>query len=212
MKNVSFKSVPIEYHIKTTSDWTTFQIVEGGFWNDVKVECLKGEDKLTRDIVYSNKRIEIHKKALDNSLVEARVTCKLSIYEDYLLSNIRYLIEKGDIESTTVRTLFKGKEVYRLENSGKVQYSPPQNPKFFSVPVAKHPPTEPLTKRFLTFFKIVGLIAFGYLGILIVSLVYCYGLALDFTDLARSNPYVFIVGGAMLGGTLVGIGLKRNWM
>lgn len=208
----SFKSIPIQYHIRTTSDWTTFQIVEGGFWSDIKVECLKGENTLTQEITFSNKRIEIHKKPRDESLVEARVNCKLNIYEDYLLSEIRYLNEKGDIEGTIVRALFKGKEVYRLENIGKEAGSSPQNPKFFSVPVAKHPPTEPFTNRLLRFFKIVGLFVSGYLGILIVSLAYCYWLTLDFSEFARSNPHVVISGGAALSIALIYIGLKENWI
>jgi hypothetical protein len=210
MEKASFKSVQVQYDIRTTSDWTVFQITEGGYWSDIKIECLEGKDKLAGDIVHSDKRIEIRKNPMDRSLVDVKVTCKLNIYEDYLSSEIRYLIEKGDIESTLVRLLFKGREVYRLSNHG-VSHSP-RNPQSSAVPVAEHPPTESLSRRLLTLFKVAGLIVSGYLGILIASLVYSYGLALDFFDLARSNPYVFIVGGAILSGTLVAVGLKRNWI
>jgi hypothetical protein len=202
-----FRTISIQYHIKTTSDWTVFQIVEGGFWSNIVVEYIKGKDKLTQDIVYSDKRIEIHKKAFDDSPVEIKVTCKLNIYEDYLNSAVHYTIEKGNIESTVVRVLFKGKEIDRFLN--QPPGSPPKNPKSFLTLVAKHPPTGLFTKA-LTFFKILGLFAFGYLVILIMSLVYCYGFALDFSEFARSNPYLFIVGGAAVGGTIVGIELKRK--
>lgn len=196
----------------TTSDWTIFQIVEGGFWSDIKVGCLKGEDRLTQEITFSDKRIEIRKKPQDVGLVEAIVTCKLNIYEDYLLSEIRYLIEKGDFKGTIVRALFKGKEVYRMPNHGKAPGSSPRNPKYFSVAVAKHPPTESLTNRLLRFSKIVGLFVSGYLVILTVSFLYCSWLELDFLEFARSNPYIVIFGGAALFPALIGVGLKQNWI
>lgn len=205
-----FKSLLTQYHIVTTSDWTVFQILEGGFWGDVKSECLKGEDKLTQDIVYSNKRIEIKKQQFDSSLVEAKITCKLNIYQDYLTSNIHYLIEKGNIGSTKVRVLHKGREVARMENRGTVPNNP-KNPRTFNVPVKETPPTEPLN-MFIIGLKIVGLIGSGYLGILLASLFYCIFLTLDFVEFARLNPYILIVGGAILGGTLIGVGLKCNWI
>lgn len=205
-----FKSVPIQYHIVTTSDWTVFQILEGGFWSDVKSECLKGEDRLTQDVVYSDRRVEIRKRQFDKRLVEVRITCKLNIYKDYLSSNIRYLVEKGNIGLTRVRVLHKEMEVDRMENRGKVPNNP-KNPRTFAVPVNKTPPTEPVN-TFMMSLKIVGLIGFGYLGILLASLFYCLFLNLDFVEFARLNPYIVIVGGAILGTTLIGIGLKRNWV
>jgi len=60
--------------------------------------------------------------------------------------------------------------------------------------------------------KIVGLIGFGYLGVLLASLLYCLFLSIAFVEFARLNPYIVIIGGAILSGTLIGIGLKRNWI
>ena len=205
-----FKSVPIQYYITTTSDWAVFQILEGGFWSDMKSECLKGEDRLTQDILYSDKTIEIRKRQFDRHPVEVKITCKLNIYKDYLTSNIRYLTEKGNIGLTRVRVLHKEKEVARGENRGEVPNNP-RNPRTFDVPVNKTPPTEPVNMLTMS-LKIVGLIGSGYLGILLASLFYCLLLGLDFVEFARLNPYIVIVGGAILGTTLIGIGLKRNWV
>ena len=205
-----FKSVSVQYHIVTTSDWTTFQILEGGFWSDVKWEFLKGKDAcIGQNITYSDGRIKILKHPYDRERVEVMITCKLNIYKDYLTSNIRYMVEKGDIESTTVRVLHKEVEVYRMENRGNVRNN--RNPKTFDVPVNKTPPTEPL-KMFMTGLKIVGLFVIGYLGIFLSSLVYCLFFSLDFVEVAHSNPTIFIVSGAILAGTLIGIGSKRNWI
>lgn len=210
MSQSEFKSVPVQYHIVTTSDWTVFHILEGGFWSDVKSECLKGEDRLTQDILYSDKTIEIRKRQRDKHLVEGKITCKLNIYKDYLSSNIRYMIEKGDIGLTKVRVLYKEKEVARMENRGKVPNNP-RNPRTFDVPVNKTPPPEPVNTLKVS-LRIVGLTGFAYLGILLASLFYCLFLNLDFVEFARLNPYIVIVGGALLSGTLIGIGLKRNWI
>jgi hypothetical protein len=203
-----FKSVPIQYHIVTTSDWTNFQILEGGFWSDVKSECLKGEDRLTQGVVYSDRRVEIRKRQFDKHLVEVRVTCKLNIYKDYLSSNIRYLVEKGNMGLTRVRVLHKEMEVDRMENRGTVPNNP-KNPRTFDVPVNKTPPAEPVN-TFMMSLKVVGLIGFGYLGILLASLFYCLFLNLDFVEFARLNPYVFIVGGAIFSGTFIAVASKRN--
>lgn len=203
-----FKSVPIQYHIVTTSDWTNFEILEGGFLSDIKTECTKGEDRLTQDIVYSDKTIEIRKRQFDKHLVEARISCKLNIYKDYLASDIRYLIQKGDMGLTRVRILHKDMEVARIENRGRIPNNP-QNPQIFNVSVDKTPPIEPLSKIFVS-LKVAGLIILGYFGILIASFLYCLLLNLDFTEFARLNPYVFIVGGAIFSGTFITIASKLN--
>lgn len=204
-----FRTVPIQYHIKTTSDWTTFQIVEGGFWSNIKVEYLKGKDTLYQDILHSKKRIEIHKPPYRKELVEVMVTCNLNIYEDYLLSQIHYLIKKGAIESTIVRILRKGKEIFRLPN---YETGSQENPKHFYVQVVKHSLPIPLTDRLLTFFKFMGLVALGYVVMLVLSFVYCYGFALDFAEFARSNPSVLILGGAALSAVLIDVGVRKNWV
>jgi len=53
--------VPVEYVITTTSDWTMFEIVEGGWWQDFHVECKEGNERLTREIKSDNKSIRIEK-------------------------------------------------------------------------------------------------------------------------------------------------------
>lgn len=204
-----FRTVPIQYHIKTTSDWTTFHIVEGGFWSDIKVECRKGKDALYQGILHSKKRIDIQKPPFRKELVDVMVTCNLNVYEDYLLSQIHYLIKKGSIESTIVRTLRKGKEVFRLENYEK---DSKENPKHFYVQVVTHSLPIPLTDRLLTFFKFVGLGVLGFLIILVVSFAYCYGLALDFAGFARSKPSVLILGGAALSAALIDVGVRKKWV
>jgi len=46
--SIDFVSIPVEYLVSTTSDWTTFQIVEGGWWSDMKVVCLHALTFLSR--------------------------------------------------------------------------------------------------------------------------------------------------------------------
>ena len=71
--------IPIEYHISTTSDWTKFQIAEGGWWSNREVECLKGSDRLKEAIVFDEKTIAISKAPFDKALVEVKATCTLNI-------------------------------------------------------------------------------------------------------------------------------------
>jgi hypothetical protein len=105
-------SIPIQYVIKTKSDWTRFSIVENGFsWNDIELEYLKGEDKLVQYVMFSEKVIWIKKAEWDTSLVKVRINCKLNVPEGHFDSNIRYRIEKGDLSYTNVKIFFKGKEV-----------------------------------------------------------------------------------------------------
>jgi hypothetical protein len=50
--------IPIEYIINTTSDWTIFEIVEGGWWRDIFVTLLEGSEPqaLSQDIFYNRKK------------------------------------------------------------------------------------------------------------------------------------------------------------
>ena len=146
--------IPIQYVIKTKSDWTRFSIVGDGFsWNDIELEFLKGEDKLVQDVMLSEKAILIKKARMDTSLVKVRINCKLHVQEGHFDSNIRYRIEKGDLEYTTVKIFFMGKEVNTLENNTKV-WGNPDNPKEFSVSIPKHPePKQGISSQILSWLR-----------------------------------------------------------
>lgn len=135
---MSGRSIPIsvEYYITTTSDWTTFQIMEGGWWSDLHVTCLEGRNKLAQEILYNEKTIVISKNPMDRSKVVVSVKCILNIVREYLQSNISYLITKGDIESTVVRIIAEGKELQPLINGTNVPNNP-KNPFLFHYSV-KH--------------------------------------------------------------------------
>jgi hypothetical protein len=59
---------PIAYIITTTSDWTRFTIVEGGYWTNHDVECVEGQNTLT-DLLYNRRTILISKNLNDPSRV-----------------------------------------------------------------------------------------------------------------------------------------------
>jgi len=61
----------------------------------------------------------------------------LNIVKEYLQSNITYLITKGDIESTIIRTIIEGKEQPPLVNAIKIP-NDPTNPLSFEVPVRQY--------------------------------------------------------------------------
>lgn len=132
-----FIPVSVEYHIYTTSDWTKFMIVKGGWWSDREVDCLQGYDSLKDGIVFDHKIIEIKKAQFDRTLVEVRARCTLNIDRKYVDSNISYLITKGDIESTSVRIIVQGKEVERTTNSSNIAGNP-RNPMAFNVSASLH--------------------------------------------------------------------------
>ena len=136
---MSRESIPIsvEYIITTTSDWTKFHIVEGGWWSDVEVECLKGCDKLRVTRVIDNKIIAIDKVARNTDLVRVKAKCILNVDKKYLGSNISYLITKGDLNSTLVRIIVQGKEIKRKRNRHNIAENP-ENPFSFEVPTYLH--------------------------------------------------------------------------
>lgn len=133
-----FTSVSIQYHILTTSDWTEFHLKEGGNWSNIQVEYIRGRRSLTEKS-FNETRIKLHKNTYDKTPVEVRVNCNLDIYNKSRDAEILYLIEKGDIESTTVRIIVEGKEIAHLENTINAPKNP-QNPMEFPVPVTKHLP------------------------------------------------------------------------
>jgi len=132
-----YLQIPVEYLISTTSDWTKFHIVEGGWWSDVKVECLKGCDKLRLTRVIDNKIISIDKGPGNTDLVRVKAKCTLNIDKTYLGSNISYLITKGDLKLTSVRINVQGKEIERKSNRHNIEGNP-KNPFSFEVPTSLH--------------------------------------------------------------------------
>lgn len=130
-----FVSIPVEYVITTTSDWTTFQIFEGGWWSNHKVVIRKGYEKLSQEIVYNDKTIAISKSPYDKSKIVVHLKCTLNISKEYFQSNLTYLITKGDIESTVVRVAVEGKEISPSLVNGTNVSNNPTNPVSFEVPV-----------------------------------------------------------------------------
>lgn len=131
--SVEFLPVSVDYIITTTSDWTTFQIMEGGYWSDLELTIKEGFDKLTQEILFNEKTLIISKKQFDSSKVVVHVKCTLNIIKEYLDSNITYLITKGDIESTIVRVSVEGKELSPSLVNGTNVPNNPQNPLSFEV-------------------------------------------------------------------------------
>ena len=78
MKTDSAK-VPVEYIITTTSDWTKFEIIEGGQWQNLQVKCIAGEDRLVREVTNDIKSIRLDKNGDDELPVIIRATCLLNI-------------------------------------------------------------------------------------------------------------------------------------
>jgi hypothetical protein len=129
-------SIPVEYIITTTSDWTAFQITEGGLWTDLQVRCTQGSERLVNPIQYGQNIIGISKGAYDQGAVVVHVRCNLNIRKEYSQSSITYLITKGDIQSTVVQVL-AGRESHTLVNDVKVP-NDWRNALYFPVPVRRY--------------------------------------------------------------------------
>lgn len=123
--------IPIEYHISTTSDWTTFQIVEGGWWSNMQVECLRGFDRLRQKALFDGNKIAINKAQGDRALVEVRARCTLNIDKNHLNSYIFYLISKGDLPSTLVKIIIDGREIHKTEHSYNISGEPHNSMLFY---------------------------------------------------------------------------------
>jgi hypothetical protein len=207
--------IPIQYVIRTKSDWTRFSIVEDGFsWNDIELEFLKGEDKLVQYAMLSEKVIWIRKADWDTSLVEVRINCKLNVQEGHFDSNIRYRIEKGDLKYTNVKIFFMGKEVDCLENDEKASGNP-NNPKEFSVSIPKYPKRR-ISGQILSwtyaFLKITSLLGLSFLIIFAVTYAYCVALSFDFLEIARANTSMFVLGSIALFASFLALASKQNWI
>ncbi|MDH5447615.1 MAG: hypothetical protein OEY10_05250 [Nitrosopumilus sp.] len=129
--------IPVEYFIITTSDWTGFQIIEGGWWSDIEVKCLEGCDSLTKKISFDERTVSFSKKAFDDTKVIVYVKCILNIIRAYLHSEIMYLITKGIIEKTDVQVVVAESEEQTLSNF-KQDPNDWRNPYYFSIPVQRY--------------------------------------------------------------------------
>ena len=137
-----FVSIPVEYIITTTSDWTKFHIVEGGSWSKGKIVCLKGCNRLAKKAAFKNNKIVIKKASRDITLVEVKAECTLNIDKEYLNSQISHLITKGDLESTTVKIFVQGKKIDGKTNPENIEGNS-ENPMPFNV----------LTSNYVSAFK-----------------------------------------------------------
>lgn len=128
--------IPVEYIITTTSDWTVFQITEGGWWTDLQVKCTQGSDRLMSPVQNSQNTIGISKAQFDQSTVVVHAKCNLNIRKEHSQSSIVYLITKGDLQSTAVQIL-AGTESHTLVNDKKVP-NDWRNPLCFPIPARRH--------------------------------------------------------------------------
>ena len=133
--------IPVEYNITTTSDWTIFEIVEGGWWRDVHVSLLEGSEAnaLSQDIFYNENKLWIQKNRMDRSRIMVRANCILNIPKEYLHSNILYRITKGSIEATVVDISANGKALFTSLVNATQSPNDPNNPLTFTTRVQDYP-------------------------------------------------------------------------
>jgi predicted nucleotide-binding protein len=108
-----------------------FEVVEGGWWQDLQVEYVEGRERLTHDVIPSDKSIRIDKNSEDESLVIINVKGILNIKKDFRQSELKYKITKGDLNSTKVVVTLKKKQPVFFLNKGKVDGNP-FNPQIYS--------------------------------------------------------------------------------
>lgn len=132
--NTDSTKVPVEYTISTTSDWTEFQIVEGGWWEDLQIECTKGASKLIKPIQYDNKTIYLEKKDYDESPVIVHVTGILNFNKETKQPNIKYKILKGDVQATVVAISTYRKKLLPLVHAGSSLFDS-ENPQTFDCSI-----------------------------------------------------------------------------
>lgn len=130
--SISIK-VPVEYTIISTSDWTRFEIIEGGSWQDLQVECKVGKDKLKKEIYVDNKTIYLEKESYDETLVVVTAKGFLNINKEYRQSNIAYKITKGEIQSTIILISANRRKLNPLLNNKSTIFDG-KNPEIFFSP------------------------------------------------------------------------------
>ena len=118
--NVDTVKVPVENTIITMSDWTEFEIDEGGSWQNLQVEYIIGRDRLTHEITPSDKSIRIDKNSDDESLVIIKAAGILNIKKEFRHSELKYKITKGDRQATKVMVTARRKPPVFFSNEGTV--------------------------------------------------------------------------------------------
>ena len=146
--NAETLKVPVEYTIITTSDWTMFEIVEGGWWQNLQLEFIEGKDRLTHDITPSDKSIRIDKDSDDESLVIIRATGTLNIKKEFRHSELKYKISKGDRKATKVMATPRRKSPAYFLNEGTVNGNS-LNPRIYSSPSQDYLPDFKKDKVFI---------------------------------------------------------------
>jgi predicted nucleotide-binding protein len=122
--------VPVEYTIITTSDWTQFEIVEGGWWQDLKITYIVGKDRLTKESAFNDSLIYLEKESNDETLVIATVKGYLNIKKEAFLTGIKYKITKGALQSTLITISSNRKNLTPLLNQRSTIWEE-ENPEFF---------------------------------------------------------------------------------
>lgn len=150
--NIDSVKVPVEYTIITMSDWTIFEIVEGGWWQDLQVEYIEGSDRLTQDISPSDKSIRIEKNSDDESLVIISAKGILNIKKEFRHSELKYKISKGDRQATKVMVTARRKPPISFLNEGTVDGNS-LNPRIYSSPTQDYLPDFKKDKVFIVHGK-----------------------------------------------------------
>lgn len=140
--------VPIEYIIITASDWTEFEIVEGGWWQNLQVEYIEGSDRLTHDITPSDKSIRIDKNSNDEALVIVSAEGILNIKKEFRHSELKYKISKGDVQATKVMVTARRKQPFFFLNMGTVNGNS-LNPQIYPSPAQDYLPDFKKDKVFI---------------------------------------------------------------
>lgn len=141
--------IPVEYIIMTTSDWTMFEIIEGGEWQNLHVECKECENRLAGRPKVDNKSIRIDKREDEGEPIVLNVKCILAIPKDPNRSNLKYRITKGDRESTVVTTIIKGKKSMFMVNNNREGSDGGTNPKTFDLLASEYLPNFRKDKVFI---------------------------------------------------------------
>lgn len=126
--------IPVEYLVITTSDWTMFELMQGGRWQSLKVEYVEGKDRLAGEAAAGERFIRIDKAVGDSSLVIVKVKGFLNLEGTLGDSVLKYRLSKGDMESAKVIVTGRAGKTVAFVNSGKISGSQ-LNTRIFSCPV-----------------------------------------------------------------------------
>lgn len=127
--------VPVEYIVTTTSDWTEFEIIEGGQWLDFHPLFIAGESSLVQKRLDA-KTIYLEKKDYDKQPVVLSVKCLLNMAKDS--NTLKYRICKGDIQWTSVVIKIKGRKSFFIINDEDDGSDGGTNPKTFNYSVSDY--------------------------------------------------------------------------